>query len=267
MPRCSLFTKTVFASLAITMALTGATQQLNAAEETPMQEYYELRVYRSPDVAKRQTVSDYVEHALLPALTRQGIDRVGVFTRTDDDTDFGLYMLIPFKTLAAFSELNPKLAADTAYAEAAADYFATAMADAPYTRIDSKFMKAFAGMPVIEQPEYSVKKEPRLFELRTYESHNADKARLKVAMFNDGEIDIMRDVKLAPLFYGETLIGSDVPNLTYMLTAPDMPAHDEHWNGFRTHPDWLAMKGLDKYKDTVSKINRWYLAPTAFSQL
>jgi hypothetical protein len=106
-----------------------------------------------------------------------------------------------------------------------------------------------------------------LFELRTYESHNADKARLKVEMFNEGEIDIMRDVKLAPLFYGETLIGSDVPNLTYMLTAPDMNAHDEHWAGFRTHPDWLVMKALDKYKDTVSKINRWYLAPTAYSQL
>jgi hypothetical protein len=103
--------------------------------------------------------------------------------------------------------------------------------------------------------------------LRTYESHNADKAQLKVAMFNDGEIDIMRDVQLAPLFYGETLIGSDVPNLTYMLTAPDVKAHDEHWNGFRTHPDWLKMKVLDKYKDTVSKINRWYLAPTEYSQL
>lgn len=265
--RFSLFTKTVFTLLAITTVLTGATQQLIAAEDTPMQEYYELRIYRSPDAAKRQIVSDYVEQALLPALTRQGIDRVGVFTRTDDDTDLALYMLIPFKTLAAFSELNQKLAADAAYAKAAADYFATAMADAPYSRIESKFMKAFAGMPVIEQPEYSLNKQPRLFELRTYESHNADKARLKVEMFNEGEIDIMRAVKLAPLFYGETLIGSDVPNLTYMLTAPDMKAHDEHWNGFRTHPDWLVMKGLDKYKDTVSKINRWYLAPTAYSQL
>lgn len=266
MPRYSLFTKTVFASLAMAMLLSGTIRQLKAAEDTPMQEYYELRVYRSPNAEKRQVVSDYVERALLPALMRQGIDRVGVFTRTDDDADFALYMLIPFKTLTAFSELNQKLATDTEYAKAAADYFAIAMADAPYSRIESKFMKAFAGMPVMEQPEYSVKKEPRLFELRTYESHNADKARLKVAMFNDGEIDIMRGVKLA-LFYGETLIGNDVPNLTYMLTAPDMKAHDEHWNGFRTHPDWLVMKGLDKYKDTVSKINRWYLVPTAYSQL
>ncbi len=267
MPRISHLLNALLASLALSTLIAGVAEHPAAAEETPMQEYYELRIYRTPDAAKRQIVSDYVEHALLPALTRQGIDRVGVFTRTDDDTDFALYLLIPYKTLAAFSELNGKLAADTAYAEAAKNYFAIPLDQPVFTRIESKFMKAFVGMPVIEQPEYSVNKQPRLFELRTYESHNADKARLKVAMFNDGEIDIMRDVKLAPLFYGETLIGSDVPNLTYMLTAPDMKAHDEHWNGFRTHPEWLKMKVLDKYKDTVSKINRWYLAPTEYSQL
>lgn len=267
MPRISHLLKTLLTSLALSSLLIGVTERLQAAEETPMQEYYELRIYRIYDAAKRQTVSDYVKQALLPALSRQGIDRVGVFTRMDDDSDFALYMLLPFKTLAAFSELNVKLAADKAYAQAAHEYFAIPKDDPPYTRIESKFMKAFAGMPVIEQPEYSVNKQPRLFELRTYESHNADKARLKVAMFNDGEIDIMRDVKLAPLFYGETLIGSDVPNLTYILTAPDMKSHDEHWAGFRTHPDWLKMKELDKYKDTVSKIDRWFLAPTDYSQL
>jgi hypothetical protein len=267
MLRFSHILKTLLATLALVSLLVGAIEDLHAAEETPMQEYYELRIYRAPDAAKRQTVSDYVQQALLPALSRQGIDRVGVFTRTDDDSDFALYMLIPFKTLPAFSELNGKLATDTAYAKAAHDYFAIPKDEPAYARIESKLMKAFTGMPVIEQPDYSVNKQPRLFELRTYESHNADKARLKVAMFNDGEIDIMRDVQLAPLFYGETLIGSDVPNLTYMLTAPDMKSHDEHWDGFRTHPDWLKMKVLDKYKDTVSKINRWYLAPTEYSQL
>ncbi|MBC8353534.1 MAG: NIPSNAP family protein [Planctomycetes bacterium] len=267
MPRISTTLRTAFTSAVLLIACVGVANQLNAAEDTPMQEYYELRIYRTADAAKRKIVSDYAENALLPALSRQGIDRVGVFTRTDDDTDFALYMLIPFKTLAAFSRLNGTLAADPDYGKAARDYFAIPKGDAPYARVESKLMKAFAGMPVMEIPKYSADKQPRLFELRTYESHNADKGRLKVEMFNEGEIDIMRDVKLAPLFYGETLIGDDVPNLTYMLTAPSTEAHDEHWNGFRKHPDWQRMKALEKYKDTVSKINRWYLAPTEYSQL
>ena len=251
MRRISTSLKTALTTAICLVACVVVANQLDAAEDKPMQEYYELRVYRTPDAAEQQVVSDYLENALLPALTRQAIDRVGVFTRTDDDTDFALYMLIPFKTLAAFSELNATLAADTVYNQAARDYFAIPKDAAPYARVESKLMKAFAGMPVMEIPEYSAKRQPRLFELRTYESHNANMGRLKVEMFNEGEIDIMRDVELAPLFYGETLIGDDVPNLTYMLTAPNREAHDEHWNGFRTHPDWQRMKVMEKYKDTV----------------
>ena len=122
MPRNSLPLNALLTFLAISSLFFGVADHRCAAEEPPMQEYYELRIYRTPDAAKRQAVSDYVEQALLPALARQGIDRVGVFTRTDDDTDFALYMLIPYKTLGAFSELNGKLAADTAYAEAARKY-------------------------------------------------------------------------------------------------------------------------------------------------
>jgi hypothetical protein len=107
----------------------------------------------------------------------------------------------------------------------------------------------------------------RMFELRIYESHDDLKARLKVAMFNDGEIDVMRDVKMAPVFYGETLIGQDVPNLIYMLSASDMESHEAHWKAFIGHPEWDRMKKLPKYKDTVSNITKVYLVPTDYSQI
>ena len=119
----------------------------------------------------------------------------------------------------------------------------------------------------MELPSYSTQNKPRLFELRTYESHHADAAWRKVEMFNKGEIDIMRDVKLAPVFYGEMLVGHDVPNLTYMLSAPDMEAHKAHWKGFGGHPEWQRMKKIERYKGTVSKITKRYLSPTEYSQI
>ena len=128
-------------------------------------------------------------------------------------------------------------------------------------------MKAFAGMPVMELPKETLKMTQRMFELRIYESHDDLKARLKVAMFNDGEIDIMRTTKMAPVFYGETLIGQDVPNLIYMLSASDMESHEAHWKAFIEHPDWDRIKKLPKYKDTVSKITKVYLVPTDYSQI
>ncbi len=233
------------------------------------QEFYELRTYRIENADNQNAVSKYLERALVPALNRLGLDRIGVFTRmeSDDADDFSITMLIPFPTTEAFTTLNDRLAADSEYQQASAEFFAIPKDDPAYTRVESKFMKAFAGMPVIEMPAQSAGKQPRMFELRTYESHNAEKARLKVDMFNSGEIQVMRDVKMAPVFYGETLIGPDVPNLTYMLSASDMEAHQEHWGGFRTNPDWNKMKGLAKYKNTVSKINKWYLVPTPYSQI
>jgi len=128
-------------------------------------------------------------------------------------------------------------------------------------------MKAFAGMPEIELPAMTAEGQPRIFEARLYESHTEHHAALKVDMFNQGEIQIMRDTEMAPVFYGETLIGPRVPNLFYMLSATDDAAHKKHWKAFLAHPEWKRMKGLEKYKDTVSKIDNWFLRPLGFSQI
>ena len=238
------------------------------------QEFYELRIYHIENADKQTLVHDYLQNALLPALLRLSIDRVGIFTRLDpgwmaigDDTDFSIFMVIPYSKADDFVSMRAKLASDSEYQKAAAEYFARPLKDPVYQRIESRFMKAFAGMPVIEMPKQSKNKAPRIFELRLYESHTEDAAARKVDMFNEGEIDLMREVEMSPVFYGETLIGSDVPNLVYMLSADDMESHQSHWKAFLAHPTWERMKGMEKYKDTVSKIKNWFLEPTSYSQM
>lgn len=241
-----------------------------AGQSGKSQEFYELRVYKTPTAQKQQIVTGYLQRALLPALNRLEIDRVGVFTQMADKSaarNHSVFVLIPYRTLTARGNLNSALAADRGYQRAAAELFALPMKDPAYTRIPSYLMKAFAGLPVMELPAQTAAKKPRIFELRTYQSHDEHKARLKVDMFNSGEIDVMREVKLAPVFYGEMLIGDNVPCLTYMLSAPNMDAHQAHWKAFIRHPGWERLKTMDKYKDTVSKISRWFLTPTAFSQI
>jgi hypothetical protein len=254
--------------LAALAATAFALTSVNAEESSTKQEYYELRAYRCPTAEKQQIVVDYVESALLPALNRQKIDRVGIFTPTGGEKpDHSVHVLIPYRSLDVLGGMNVALAADSGYQAAAADYFAIPKADAAYTRVESRLMKAFAGIPVIEQPSYSKQKKPRLFELRTYESHNAHKAQLKVEMFNKGEIEVMRDVQLGPIFFGETLISSDVPNLTYMLSAENAEAHKVHWKAFGPHPEWQRLRKMERYKETVSKIVKTMLEPTKASQL
>jgi len=231
------------------------------------QEYYELRKYVIESKEKQQVVSTYLEKAFLPGLKRMSIDRVGVFTSMDDSEDFSIFVLIPYKTLGVFEKLNDQLTGDKDYQIAAADFFALPKKTPAYKRIESRLMKAFAGMPVIEMPAQTKSKSPRIFELRIYESHNEQKANLKVEMFNSGEIQVMRDTKLAPVFYGQTLISNDVPNLVYMTSAANTDEHKKHWKAFKIHPEWQRLKKLLKYKDTVSKATKIFLVPTPYSQI
>jgi hypothetical protein len=249
------------------VAATAATLTSTYSEAAQgKQEYYELRTYKLDSAEKQKALLAYASEALVPALNRMGLDRVGAFVDVAGK-DHDVRVLIPFPTLETFSNLIPKLAANATYTKAAASHFSGSKKDAPYTRISSQFMKAFASMPKIELPSQTAAKKPRLLELRTYESHDEDAALRKVEMFDKGETQLMRDVKLEPVMFGQMMIGHDVPNLTYMLSADDAEAHKAHWKAFLSHPEWDKMKKNPRYKGTVSKITNWFLKPTDFSQI
>lgn len=244
----------------------AATSSLSAASSTPAaadREFYEWRTYKTDNAAKMAVVANYLEKALLPALGKMGIDPIGGFQPVKD-SDKSVSMLIPYKSLDTLGLFNDHLADDAAYQDAAKEYFT---ADPKFVRIENRLMRAFKGMPVIELPPQTAGKDPRVFEIRIYESATEHLARLKVEMFDEGEIQIMRDVKLAPVFYGETLISNDVPNLTYMLCGESAEAHDQHFEDFKKHPEWDRIKRLERYKGTVSKITSVFYSPTKWSQI
>jgi hypothetical protein len=69
------------------------------------------------------------------------------------------------------------------------------------------------------------------------------------------------------VFYGQGLIGRDLPHLTYMLSGEDEKSHKKHWDGFRNHPVWLKLKDDPQYADTVTTITSRMLTPTVYSQI
>ncbi len=237
------------------------------AQNQSKNQYYELRIYKIYDYEKQQIMENYLEQALVPALERQGIKDIGVFRRADDENDHSAYVLIPYDSMQTFVNLNASLAKDEKYQKAAAQYFDRPLKDPVFNRIESRLMKAFDGMKKLVAPKQTAEKKERIFELRLYQSHTEKHAAKKVEMFNKGEIDLMKEVGLGPVFFGETLIANDVPNLIYMLSASNMDEHKKHWQAFVKHPKWAKMSKLPEYKDTVSKIQKWFLKPTKFSKL
>jgi hypothetical protein len=124
-------------------------------------------------------------------------------------------------------------------------------------------------MPVIENARSDKSSDPRLFELRTYESHNLKACLTKIRMFEEEEIGIFRRTGLNPVFFGQTIVGDDLPNLTYLLSFESMEAREKAWRDFVTHPDWIKLRSRREFADSeiVSNISNCFLRPTTYSEI
>jgi hypothetical protein len=230
-------------------------------------DYYELRAYRLKAGASHDRLDNYLEKAAIPAWNRLGIKTVGVFTEIEPKDGPAVWVLVPHPSLESFSTAWSRLNADSDYQKAGANYLQTAKTDPAFDRIDSWLLLAFSGMPRLEVPALTREKKQRVFEMRTYESHSELKALKKVQMFNSGEIEVMKEVNLSPVFYGQALIGRDLPHLTYMLCGENKDLHKKHFGDFGKHPTWDKLKNDPEYADTVSKIISRFLEPVSYSQI
>jgi hypothetical protein len=231
------------------------------------QEYFELRAYRLKAGASSALLDAYLEKALVPALNARGIKAVGVFTEPEAKDGPAVWVLIPHASLDSLVSVTSFLNADPTVLAAGAEYLQTPKASPAFDRIDSWLLLAFAGQPKHAVPKGAANKEPRIFEMRTYESSSEVKALNKVAMFNAGEIEIMQELGLQPVFYGQALVGKDLPHLTYLLCSPDRETHKRNWTAFGKHPVWVKLKNDPQYADNVSKNTSRFLVPAAYSQI
>ena len=159
---------------------------------------------------------------------------------------------------------------DEAFARAAAAYVDAVATDPVYVRQEVSILTAFPQLPRIQVPAATAAKGPRLFELRTYESHNERAHRAKVKMFAElGEIEIFRRTGLTPVFFARTLAGPRVPNLIYMLVHENMAGREKSWDAFRTDPEWRKLSQTPGFTDPeiVSNITTVFLRPAAYSQI
>ena len=271
------FLKTSLA-VSATAALAGRVEAAPAgATAVSGREYYDLRAYRLKPGASATLLERYLEKALLPALDQRGVKNVGVFTELEINksaatatpkADTPVWVLIPHATLDSWVSVSATLNADPAVQQAGADYLGVPKASPAFDRIDSWLLLAFKGMPKLELPAFSKSRVPtRVFEMRDYESHSEQKALSKMAMFDDGEIPLMKDLGMSPVFFGQALAGPNLPHLRYITSGSDLATHLANWKKFGPDPRWVKMKDLPQYKDNTSKNTARFLKPTAYSQI
>jgi hypothetical protein len=227
---------------------------------------FELRTY-SLKADKVPVLDAYLSKAFIPAVKRLGAGPVGAFVEKEKEAEpVKVHVLVVAPSAELIATLPARLAADQEYVKAAGDYLTAGPAEAVYSRIESSLLAPIEGMPRLEKPDTS---KPRLLNLRIYESHNERAARKKIEMFNKGELAIFRRCGLTPVFFGETVVGAAMPNLTYMLVFPDDAAREAAWSKFRDDDEWKKLKSIPEYadKEIVSHITNKLLTPTAYSEI
>jgi hypothetical protein len=278
-PRRDFLKGTLVASAAAAIG-----SKLSAASPAPAaREYYELRCYRLQAGTRLKADANpalldaYLESAMLPALAKSGLKNTGVFTELDINKQTAnstpkanspVWVLITHPSLESFVQVSATLNADSTVQAAGANYLQAPKAAPAFERIDSWLLLAFAGMPKLDLPAFSRDRVPtRVFEMRDYESHSELKALNKMAMFNAGEIEVMKDLGMNPVFFGQALAGLDLPHLRYITSGPDLATHLEGWKKFGSDPRWQKLRADPQYADNTSKNTSRFLAPKPYSQI
>ncbi len=252
--------------LAVSMLILSLPAILSAAP--PKQQYFLLKIYRVNGPAQEAMTDAFLKDAYLPALHRASIPRAGVFKPIETDTAAGklVYVFVPFKSADQYLEITNALEKDKDFQKAGKEFLDAQYNNPPYLRCETIFMKAFAFMPEFVAPSYTNPASERIYELRSYESATEAKALKKIQMFNEGgEIKLFQDLNFNPVFFGQVLFGSHMPNLMYMTTFKDMATHDERWKAFGSSDGWKKLSGMEEYKNTVTKANPYLLHPTSYS--
>ncbi len=208
--------------------------------ESGERDYLELRLYHIETEEQRSGFETFARDAAIPALNRAGVKPVGVFFPLEDLSP--IYVLLPHTSLASAATLVTRLGEDADFLSRGADFLGATREKPAYQRMESSLMVAFKGMPHVETPLTS---PDRIFQLRIYESPSVMTGQKKIEMFNDaGEITIFRRVGLRPVFFGETLVGEKMPNLTYMLSFESQDELKANWGKFGADPDWQRLRTM-----------------------
>jgi hypothetical protein len=250
------------ASALATAGVTASLPSLAAKPQQKNKEVYEWRVHETMR-GGQPVLDNYFSTALIPALNRLGVKKVGAFSEMSKDEPAILYLLIAYNSIEDYLKINESLKTDKDFLQAASMYNQQPSEKPVYVRMDTSLMIAFDGLPQIIVPE----KSPRMFEVRTYEGYSEDAVMRKIKMFNEGEIEIFKKTKLNSVFFGEVVAGKNRPCLTYMLTFKNMEERDANWKAFSADPDWQKISKDPQYANTVSKIHKTFLEPLPYSQV
>lgn len=254
--------------------MTGAVLQKDAfsADETLAErELIDVRILYTPSEDAKKRLLERCDKILIPLQRQNGFRKTGIFSlnqelHADDAGLNPIYKTAVFTVTCAPNFEKLEAFHNTLHTIADADRrIQTYMADALYSEMEATLMRSFVQCPKLEVPTLS---PDRVVQFRRYASPSCNRSRAKQHMFDiRGELDLFRRCNIAPIFFGDMLYGTDMPNISYMVSFENNDARVANWKKFVASDEWNQMKDEPAFKDTATRIRNLFLKPTPGSEI
>ncbi len=168
-----------------------------------------------------------------------------------------------YESLEALAKLRPKIA--QAPEVLAGLEKLEAGAEPPFEQVTSTLLEATGYSPEIQPSPAG--RAPRIFELRIYHSPTWRQLKALHERFAGPEIKIFHRVGVHPILYTSTLVGANMPNLTYLIPFDSLAAREKAWTAFGADPEWVKVRqeSIDRHGQISSVIQMSLYRATAYS--
>jgi NIPSNAP len=138
----------------------------------------------------------------------------------------------------------------------------------PYDRADRVLLRATDFSPEIA-PLPGRPKTPRVFELRIYHSPTERHLHGLHARFAGPEIAIFQRSGIHPVLYADTIIGPNMPNMTYLTPFASLADREKALDAFAADPEWVKARNesIARGGQIVAQSDITLLRPAPFSPM
>jgi hypothetical protein len=227
---------------------------------------FTLEQYYLKNGSQVQRIHDLVSKAALPALARVHSGPKIVLEALVTPHQPQIAVILGFGSIEELWGVREKIAADPELGKAYESW--ETHAEQPYEHFSTALLEATDYMPELVN-DAEPRKSPRIFELRTYHSPTWRQLRALHERFAGPEIRIFHRVGVHPILYTSTVIGNNMPNLTYLTPFDDLAAREKAWNAFSADPEWIRVRkdSIDRHGQISSVIQISLYRAAAYSPI
>lgn len=226
--------------------------------------FYMLEFFNLKNGSQPTRIHDYMRSAAIPALQRAQAGPILVLEALVAPHMPQVAAIIGSPSFEDLWNINTRVAND---AEFKKQMTAWEQGDEPaFETQNSMVLQATQYSPELEVDK-EPRKTPRVFELRVYHSPTWRQLAALHDRFSGSEIPIFHRSGVHPVIYTSTVIGPNIPNLTYVIPFDNLDAREKAWAKFGADPEWIKVRkeSIEKHGQISSVIQISLYKATPYS--